>query len=212
MEGFTLVDGGVLFVLAVSALLAYSRGFIREVLSIVGWVVAAVAAFVFAPDVEPLMAEIPVVSDVIGANCELGMIAAFGIVFVGALIIVSIFTPLISGAVQNSALGPLDQGLGFLFGIARGALLVIVALIVYDQLVAEGEGIPMVEDSRTVEILGQAQADLAEQLPEDAPAWIAGRYAELTRPCGGEPIEEAETPAEAAPAEGEATESDAAGQ
>ncbi|MSU88978.1 CvpA family protein [Rhodobacteraceae bacterium 2CG4] len=194
MEGFTLVDGGVLLVLAVSALLAYSRGFIREILSIVGWVAAAIAAFIFAPDVEPLMAEIPVVSDVIGENCELGMIAAFGIVFVGALIVVSIFTPLISGAVQNSALGPVDQGLGFLFGIARGALLVIVALIVYDQLIAEGEGIAMVENSRSVEILAQAQTDLAEQLPEDAPTWIADRYAELTRPCGGEPLDSADTP------------------
>jgi len=196
MEGFTLVDGGVLFVLAVSALLAYSRGFIREVLSIVGWVAAAIAAFIFAPDVEPLMAEIPVVNTIIGENCELGMMAAFGIVFVAALIIVSIFTPLISGAVQNSALGPVDQGLGFLFGIARGALLVIVALIVYDQLIAEGEGIPMVEDSRSVEILEQAKADLAEQLPQDAPNWIAERYAELTRPCSGEPLDNAETPAE----------------
>ncbi len=196
MEGFTLVDGGVLLVLAVSALLAYSRGFIREILSIVGWVAAAIAAFIFAPDVEPLMAEVPVVDKIIGENCELGMMAAFGIVFVAALIIVSIFTPLISGAVQNSALGPVDQGLGFLFGIARGALLVIVALIVYDQLIAEGEGIPMVEDSRSVEILEQAKADLAEQLPEDAPAWIADRYAELTRPCSGAPLDNAETPAE----------------
>ncbi|WP_112323279.1 CvpA family protein [Oceanibium sediminis] len=198
MEGFTLVDGGVLFVLVVSALLAYSRGFVREVLSIVGWVVAAVAAFVWAPDLEPLMNEIPIVSDIIGTNCELSMIAAFGIVFIGALIVVSIFTPLISGAVENSALGPLDRGLGFLFGLARGVLLIIVALIVYDRLIAGGEGMPMVEDSRTVEILAQSQEKIAESLPEDAPAWIAARYADLTRPCSGEPVQEAETPPEAA--------------
>lgn len=204
MEGFTLVDGGSLFVLVVSALLAYSRGFVREVLSIIGWVVAAVAAFVFAPDVEPLMAEIPVVSDIIGGNCELSMMAAFGIVFVGALIVVSIFTPLISGAVQDSALGPVDQGLGFLFGLARGALLIIVALIVYDRVMAGSEGIPMVENSRTVQILAQSQAQLAESLPEDGPRWIAERYAELTRPCTSDTGATPETPpatGETAPAE-----------
>lgn len=183
MEGFTLVDGGVLFVLAISALLAYSRGFVRETLSIIGWVVAAVAAFIFAPDVEPLVREIPVVRDIIGTNCELSMIGAFGLVFVGALIIASIFTPLISGAIQNSALGPLDQGLGFLFGVARGALLVVIALIIYDQLIATGEGIPMVEDSRSIEVLAQAKEQLAESLPEDGAGWIADRYAQLTGPC-----------------------------
>ena len=186
MEGFTLVDGGVLFILILSAVLAYSRGFVREVLSIVGWVIAAIAAFIFAPDVEPLIREVPILTDLIGTNCELSMIAAFAAVFVGALIIVSIFSPLISGAVQNSALGSLDQGLGFLFGLARGALLVAVALIVYDRLIAGGEGIPMIEDSKTVEVFAQTQEQLAGALPEDAPAWIADRYAQLTGPCTGE--------------------------
>lgn len=204
MEGFTLVDGIALFVLVLSALLAYSRGVVREILSIVGWVVAAVAAFVFAPDVNPLIGEIPFVSDVIGSNCELSIIASFGLVFVAALIVVSIFTPLISGAVQNSALGSLDQGLGFLFGLARGALLVVIALIVYDKLIAGGEGVPMVEDSRTVQIMAQAQAKLAESIPQDAPAWVAARYAELTSVCtdGGAPAPQAE-PAPA-PADGAA--------
>lgn len=198
MEGFTIIDGGALFILAVSALLAYSRGFVREVLSIIGWIVAAVAAFVFAPDVEPLVREIPFVNEMIGESCDLSMIAAFGLVFVGALIIVSIFTPLISGAIQNSALGPLDQGLGFLFGLARGALLIIVALIVYDRLIAGGEGIPMVEESRTLEVMAQAQQRISEELPDDASGWIAGRYAQLTGECveNGTPVE-AETPSEA---------------
>lgn len=199
MEGLTIVDGASLFILAVSSLLAYSRGFVREILSIIGWIVAAVAAFIFAPDVEPLVREIPLASDIIGESCDLSMIAAFGLVFVGALIVVSIFTPLISGAIQNSALGPLDQGLGFLFGLARGALLIIVALIVYDRLIAGGAGIPQVDDSKTVEVMAQAQQSIADQLPEDASGWIAGRYAELTGKCesNGAPVE-AETPSDGA--------------
>ncbi len=183
MEGFTLIDGGALFVLVVSALLAYSRGFVREVLSIIGWVVAAVAAFVFAPNVVPLVYEIPYLGELIGSSCEFATIAAFGLVFVGALIVVSIFTPLISGAIQNSALGPLDQGLGFLFGLARGALLIVLGLIVYDQFLATGEGIAMIEDSKTREIMAQAQIQLSEQLPEDAQGWFTERYSQLTGDC-----------------------------
>ncbi|MEM1266593.1 MAG: CvpA family protein [Pseudomonadota bacterium] len=183
MEGFTVIDGGALFVLVVSALLAYSRGFVREILSILGWVVAGVLGFMFAPQVAPLVYEIPYLGEIIGSSCEFATIAAFGLVFVGALLIVSIFTPLISGAIQNSALGPLDQGLGFLFGLARGALLIVLALIVYDQFLASGEGIAIIEDSKTREIMAQGQINLAERLPADAQGWFQDTYAQLTGEC-----------------------------
>ncbi len=203
MEGFTIIDGGALFVLVVSALLAYSRGFVREVLSIIGWVVAAVAAFIFAPDVVPLVFEIPYLDKIIGTSCVLATLAAFGIVFVGALIVVSIFTPLISGVIQNSAIGPLDQGLGFLFGLARGALLIVLVLIVYDQFIAGSGPVPMIEDSKTREILAGAQENIAAQLPEDARGWFEERYAQLTGECDAPaaPIE-AETPSTTAPTTG----------
>ena len=49
MDGFTAVDGVVLAVILISAILAYSRGFVREVLAILGWAAAAVAAFFLTP-------------------------------------------------------------------------------------------------------------------------------------------------------------------
>ena len=49
MEGFTLVDGIVAIVIVLSALLAYSRGFVRELMAIGGWIAAAILAFIFAP-------------------------------------------------------------------------------------------------------------------------------------------------------------------
>ena len=54
LDAFTIADAGVAIVLLISAVLAFSRGFVREVMSILGWVIAAVAAFTFAPQVEPL--------------------------------------------------------------------------------------------------------------------------------------------------------------
>ncbi|MEO1550993.1 MAG: CvpA family protein [Pseudomonadota bacterium] len=195
MEGFTLVDGGALFILAVSAVLAYSRGLVREVMSILGWVIAAAVAFVFAPDVEPLVYEIPLLSDIIQENCVIATLAAFALVFVVALIVVSIFTPLVSGAIQNSALGPLDQGLGFLFGLARGALLILVALIVYERLISGAGGIPMIDDSKTVEVMAEAQLILSEQIPNNAPAWVVERFEQLTSGCNA-PVPGAPAPTE----------------
>ncbi|MEL7100734.1 MAG: CvpA family protein, partial [Pseudomonadota bacterium] len=61
MEGFTIIDGVVAAVIILSALLAYGRGFVREAMAIAGWIAAAIIAFLFAPQVEPLVREIPVI-------------------------------------------------------------------------------------------------------------------------------------------------------
>ncbi|MCV6594503.1 MAG: CvpA family protein [Silicimonas sp.] len=182
MEGFTIIDGIVAVVIILSAVLAYSRGFVREILSIGGWVLAAIVAYVFAPTVEPLMKEVPVLKDFLGASCELAMIAAFAAVFAAALIVVSIFTPLFAGAVQRSALGGIDQGLGFLFGVARGAVLVAIAYMVYERVVVS-DPIPMVDDSRTAVVFDQVSDAIDEQIPSDAPGWIAAQYDALIGQC-----------------------------
>jgi membrane protein required for colicin V production len=184
MEGFTLVDGGVAVVILISAILAYSRGLVREVLSIAGWVVAAVVAFIFAPKAEPLIVEIPVVSDLLGGSCSISMISAFFGVFAITLIVVAIFTPLFAGAVKNSALGGIDQGLGFLFGAARGILLVIVAFIAYDMVVPADQGYALVEDSKSRTIFAGSQTQLEESVDQEgAQQWLIGKYADLTGNC-----------------------------
>jgi membrane protein required for colicin V production len=183
MEAFTIVDGIVLALIAVSAVLAYARGLVRESLSIAGWIVAALAGFSFAPMAEPLVREIPVLRDIIGTSCELGVLAGFAAVFAVALILVSIFTPLIAGAVHNSAIGPVDQGLGFLFGIVRGVLLVVIALVVYNRVFGGAGGVPQIDNSHSVAVFSGLEARIAAMLPQDAPQWIAGQYDRLTQSC-----------------------------
>jgi len=184
MEGFTIIDGVVAAVILISAILAYSRGFVREAMAIAGWIVAAIVAFIFAPQVEPLVKEIPVVGDFLKDSCELAMIAAFAAVLAVTLVLVSIFTPLFASVVQRSALGGLDQGLGFFFGVLRGLLLVAVALVVYDRVVVN-EAVPMIDDSRTAKIFNRAKDSINEQIPDDAPGWIVERYNQLVGNCGG---------------------------
>ncbi|WP_300031178.1 CvpA family protein [uncultured Roseobacter sp.] len=183
MDGFTLVDGAVALVILVSALLAYGRGLVRELMAIVGWVAAAVLGFMFAPQVEPLIREIPVVGEFLADSCELSIIGAFAAVFAVALIVVSLFTPLFSSMIQRSALGGIDQGLGFLFGVARGVLLVAVAFFVYETVIT-GESYSVVDESRSAVVFAQVAEQIETAEPEQALGWITARYEALVGNCG----------------------------
>lgn len=182
MEGFTLIDGAVAVIIVLSALLAYGRGLVRELMAIAGWVGAAVLAFLFAPQVEPMVREVPVVGDFIADSCELSIIAAFAAVFTVALIVVSLFTPLFSSVVQRSALGGLDQALGFLFGVARGILLVAIAFFVYGTVVT-GQSFAMVDDSRSAQVFGTVSSQIEDRDPEQALGWITQQYEQLVGNC-----------------------------
>ncbi|WP_299200529.1 CvpA family protein [uncultured Tateyamaria sp.] len=182
MEGFTIIDGVVAVVIILSALLAYGRGFVREAMAIAGWIAAAILAFLFAPRVEPLVREIPVVGDFIADSCELSIIGAFALVFAVALIVVSLFTPLFSSIVQRSALGGIDQGLGFLFGVARGILLVAIAFFVYDTVIT-GQEFTIVDESRSAAVFGRFTGQIEEQNPEEALGWITRQYESLVGAC-----------------------------
>ncbi|KIC20929.1 CvpA family protein [Leisingera sp. ANG-Vp] len=183
MEGFTIIDGVVALVIVVSALLAYSRGFVREAMAIAGWIAAGVLAFIFAPQVEPLMAEIPVVGEFIADSCELSIIAAFAAVFALALIVVSFFTPLFSTLVQRSALGGLDQGAGFFFGVLRGILLVAIAFFLYN-VVMTGQSFTIVDESRSAEVFERLIGKIEERNPEQALGWVTAQYEALIGACG----------------------------
>jgi len=202
MDGFTLIDAIVAAVIVLSAVLAYSRGLVREAMAIAGWVGAAILAFVFAHQVEPLIKEIPGVGGFLRSSCELSIIASFATVFALGLVLMSLFTPLFSSAVQRSVLGGVDQALGFLFGAARGVLLVAIAFLVYDRAVA-ADTVPMVDNSRSAKVFASFQSNIDAAIPEDAPGWIVGRYEQLVGSCGAAPAatDATLTTPDAAPAE-----------
>jgi membrane protein required for colicin V production len=183
MEDFTIVDGVVALVIVLSALLAYGRGLVREAMAIVGWIAAAIVAFLFAPQVEPLVSELPVVGEFLADSCELSIIGAFALVFAIGLIIFSLITPLFSSLVQRSVLGGLDQGAGFIFGVLRGLLLVAIAFFVYDTVMT-GQEFTVVDDSRSAAVFRQFTGEIENQDPEQALGWITSRYEALVGDCG----------------------------
>lgn len=180
---FTLADGAVALIVLVSALLAYNRGVTREALAIGGWIVAGLAAFYFAPMVSPLVLEIPVVANILRSSCTLTVLASFAIVFAGALLILSIFTPLLSSAVQDTILGPIDRALGFLFGLARGVLLIGVLYLLYDTLVNESERIAMIDQSFSHGFISDAADAIRAQAPTAMPEWLQARIDQLMGEC-----------------------------
>lgn len=180
MNGFTLVDGVVAGVIVLSAILAYSRGVVREVLAIAGWIGAAVLAYLFAGAAQPLVKEIPVINKVIGDNCELSIITAFALVFAIGLIIASLFTPLFASIVQRSFLGGIDQGLGFVFGAVRGIALVAAAFLIYDMA---HQSIDMVDKSRSAKVYTGFKGGIEGAMPTNLLTQIVARYNGLTAIC-----------------------------
>ena len=182
MEGFNIVDGIILATVVISSLLAYARGLVREVMAIVGWIVAAIAAFVFAPQVMPLVKEIPVVGSILADSCELSIIASFAAVFAIALLIMSFFTPLLSSLINKSMLGKLDQSLGFIFGVIRGIALIAIGFFAYNTVLS-AESFPMIDKSRSAQVFGDMATSIEERNPERALGWVTLQYEQLVAVC-----------------------------
>ena len=87
---------------------------------------------------------------------------------------------------QRSALGGLDQGFGFLFGVLRGILLVAVAFFVY-QTVLSTQKVDMVENSRSATVFGKLTGQIEDRDPEAALGWITTQYEQLVGTCGAAP-------------------------
>jgi membrane protein required for colicin V production len=180
---FTVVDAGVAVIALLSGILAYSRGFTRELFAIAGWIAAAIAAFFIAPVLEPLIREVPVVGSFLAASCVISMIAAFTLVVAVALLILSIFTPLIAGLVLDSALGPLDRMFGFVFGVARGLVLIAIAFLIYTNL-SGVEAWPPLDNAASRVIFEESATALEQSLPDTIPEWFSARIDALMVNCG----------------------------
>lgn len=156
----TWVDFAVIGVIAVSALLAFMRGLVREVLGIGAWLGAGLAALSALPLVRPQfhqwMGTSPWTDPV-----------AFVAVFVVALIVLMLIAHLIGRLVRRSALGGLDRTLGLVFGVARGVALVIVAYIVGGMVVPVDHWPDPVRQARLLSSAYDGAVWVVHQLPVD---------------------------------------------
>jgi membrane protein required for colicin V production len=188
---FTMLDGILVFVVLISAVLAMIRGFTREVFSIASWVAAAAAAYFLRDEVQPY-----VQNYIEDENLALGVTIA-GIFFI-TLLLVSVITMRISDFVLDSKAGPLDRTLGFLFGAARGLLLVIIAVLFLNFFIAPDRQPEWIATAKTKPWLDSLGQDLMNRLPEDPEAEIMERIRGGSTPTpeqpGGEDAVQEPTP------------------
>ncbi len=153
----TWLDYAVIGVFAASLVLGAWRGLVREVLSILGWVIAFLAANLFAGPLGPAMPQaIP--------SPELRVAAAYLAVFVGSLVATSLVALLLSKIVKAVGLGGTDRMLGALFGAARGLLIVVAAALLAGLTSAPRQ--PFWRDSASGPLLAQAALALQPLLPQ----------------------------------------------
>jgi membrane protein required for colicin V production len=168
----TLLDIILLMVMLISGLLAMIRGFMREILSIGAWGVAAVVTLYSYSRVLP-MAKQYFTSDTLAAAVSVGG------VFLATLLIVSIITARISDMVLDSRVGALDRTLGFLFGLGRGLVIVVVAFLFFAWLVPDRSQPEWVRSAKSKLVLQNTGQWLMSMLPDDPESTILKR---LKRP------------------------------
>lgn len=157
----TWVDFVALAVVLLSAVIGFFRGMVREVLGVGAWVGAAIAALVLESRTTPLLA--PHVSP-----DWLATALAIGGVFIAVLVVLKILIHFIANLVQRSLLGGLDRALGLVFGVARGAFIVILAYIVGGLAVPDRARWPAeVLEARALPYAADGAAWLIAQLPPD---------------------------------------------
>jgi len=164
----TLLDIILLVVMLISGLLAMIRGFMREILSIGAWGVAALATLYAYARVLP-MAKQYFSSDMVAAGVTVGGI------FLLTLLIVSIITVRISDMILDSRVGALDRTLGFLFGLGRGLVIVVVAFLFFAWLVPERSQPEWVKGAKSKVVLQSTGQWLMSMLPDDPESTILKR-------------------------------------
>src|SRR6201997_2584239 len=175
----SLLDIVLLVVMLISGLLAMVRGFMREVLSITAWVLAAGATLYSYAKLLPLAKQY-FNNDIVAA------VAVVGGVFLLTLLIVSVITIRISDAVLDSRVGALDRTLGFLFGLGRGLIIVVVAFQFFTWLVPDRSQPEWVRSAKSKVVLQNTGQWLMSMLPDDPESTILKRL-KKPRPEEGEP-------------------------
>ncbi|MBB5046487.1 membrane protein required for colicin V production [Rhodopseudomonas rhenobacensis] len=165
----TILDLVLLAVMLISGLLAMVRGFMREILSIAAW---GAAALVTLYAYQKLL---PTAKTYFSSDTVASVVVIAG-VFIGTLVIVSIITVRISDMILDSRIGALDRTLGFLFGLARGLLIVVVAYQFFIWLVPDKQRPDWVTAAKSRTVLQGTGDWLMALLPDDPENTILKRF------------------------------------
>ncbi|WP_213286074.1 CvpA family protein [Bradyrhizobium sp. sGM-13] len=186
----TILDLVLLGVMLISGLLAMVRGFMREILSIAAWGAAAlVTLYAFSKLLPTAKAYFN--------NDTVAAVAVVAGTFIGTLIVVSVITVRISDMILDSRIGALDRTLGFLFGLGRGLLIVVVAFLFFSWLVPDKQRPDWITNAKSRTVLDGTGQWLMSLLPDDPENTILKRFKK------NKPEDEQTDADQAAPASGD---------
>jgi len=157
------VDYLILAVLLVSAGLGFLRGIIKEVLSLIAFVAAFLGALNWGPYAAALLGQL------ISLHPLLLSAIAYIVVFVVVLLTVGMLNLLLTTLIDKTGLGPADQGLGALFGLLRGAVIVLALVVLASYTALHQE--PWWQASQLVPIAELGVGKIKDWLPATA-AWL----------------------------------------
>ncbi|MDR1826917.1 MAG: CvpA family protein [Methylobacteriaceae bacterium] len=159
-----ILDAVVLGVTLISAILAAIRGATREILAIISWVVAGVAAYAFLPVFLPYTQQ--------HISHEMAAMGVTGfVIFLVTLLVVSFITVKISDVVLDSRIGAVDRALGFLFGVLRGFVLCVIGWALLSWILM-GQVPESAKTAKTFPILVSSSDSLKNMIPDKALQWV----------------------------------------
>ncbi len=147
----TYLDAGLLAICFLSGLLAMYRGLTRELLSILSWLAAAAAVLYFVLFHRPFAEDL---AQQINAPVSIAQIAVGAVIFLIVLVIVHLITARISDTILDSRVGMIDRILGFLFGVVRGFVLVVIPYMFYESFVPDPQQqVPWVREAKSLPMI-----------------------------------------------------------
>jgi membrane protein required for colicin V production len=186
---FQILDFILIGIMLLSGVLALARGFTREVLSLIAWGAAGVAAYFAIQQKQLLDLVMPYVDKPVLAQIAVGAVA-----FIIVLIVASIISVKISDRVVDSAVGAFDRTLGFLYGLVRGLVLVSIAYLFYGWLqppdkqedwIRNAQSLPLVQavSNGLVGVIGKISPDAAQNLTKST---LTNPEGAVTAPAPGD--------------------------
>jgi membrane protein required for colicin V production len=155
----TVFDFAVIGVIILSGYFAYSRGFVREALSIAAWINASFVALYTFPYVLPLFEKV-LPKGVIANVC------AAAVVFILALMVLHMISNALARRVKDSSLSPVDRTFGLIFGLARGLIFVCLGYIALAWMLPGGKDRPRwFADARSIPYLDAGAGKLRSFVP-----------------------------------------------
>jgi membrane protein required for colicin V production len=164
LNQFYLLDGVAAAVVLLSAWIAYLRGFIREVFALGTWVGAVVGTAYFYPQASEF------VRQHIETQLAADLAAGIGVFFV-SFILLRLISGVMAEAIAGSDHNAIDRAAGFLFGILRGGLLLVVAFMAFSWFFPDAEQPRWLKDAKVTPMLREGARELEKILPS---GWKSG--------------------------------------